>query len=307
MKKQYLLGLVGCAVLMHTASAWADPVYNLAGFLDYTYTGVNDLVPATESKFNGLGELDIGAKALQGKLGGLLDLNFLVNSANQGSTKVEQAFLTWNITDRLGVDVGEMNSGLGWEKQDPTDLYTISHGQLFTFFDNQTSGLYGNNVEGAFIHGAYNKVNARLGFLNDLGDTANQNSLLIQGGADIINGVNVQGSIVTQHGQSGNLLDLNSTYRRGPLLVGLELMTAEHDVDYAWGATGHLDLNNRFGVTGRVDYMNFANANAKNIVAYTVDGIWTAMENLQLYAEYRADDNGTWNNSLFLQALARFQ
>ncbi len=304
MRANRLYVVLGCAVLIHSGGACAAGAdYNLSGILDSVYTGVNDLVPSTESKFSGLGELDIGAKTLGGKVGGLLDLNFLLNSTNQGSAKIEQAFIDWNITDRLGVDVGAMNSGLGLEKQDPTDLKTITHGQLYTFFDNQTS-LYGNNIEGVFARGSYNKVNARVGFLNNLGDMANHNSILLQGGADIINGLNVQGSFITQHAQAGNTFDINSTYWRGPVSLAGEFMRAEHA--YGWGGTGHIDIGSRYGLTGRIDHLKYTNNIINADTSYTIAGMWNALENLQLYLEYRADDNGTWNNQFTLQALARF-
>ncbi len=307
MRTNRLYLALGCAALIHAGGASAASAeYNLSGFLDSVYTGVNDLAPSTESKFSGLGELDIGAKSPAGKVGGLLDLNFLLNSANQGVARIEQAYINWDITDRLGLDVGAMNSGLGLEKEDPTDLLTITHGQLYTFFDNQTSGLYGNNIEGVFLNGSYNRVNARFAFLNDLGDTASQNSVLLQAGADIINGLNVQGSFITQHAQAGNIFDINSTYRRGPVSMAVEVMTAEQTVDYGWGGTGHIDIGSRYGITGRIDHIKYANNVINADTSYTIAGIWNALENFQVYMEYRADDNGKWNSQLTLQGLARF-
>lgn len=313
MRKAYLMGVVGCAVLLNPCLASAaEATYDLSGFLDTTYSAINDFDSAQRNRFNGLGELDIAGNTMGGKVGGLLDLNFFLNDANNNSTTVEQAFATWNITDRLGVDVGAFNSGLGWEKQDPTDLLTVTHGQLFDFFDAQTA-LYGNDVEGVLLHSSFQPpagkaVNARLGFLNDLGDAQHHNSIMIQAGSDVVTGVNVQGSFVTQHLQAGNIADVNGTYRRGPLTVGLEFLTAEHEVDYGWGTTAHYDLTGTFGVTGRIDYLNREHTSVavKNSVSYTVAGIWKAKDNLKLYVEYRGDDTGTWDNRFTLEAVAVF-
>lgn len=305
MTRYGLFGVLGCALLMHTGSADADAEYDLSGFLDYVYTGVNDLVPNQESKFDGNAELDMKARGMGGRVAGRVDVDFFLSNSNRDSADLEQAFASWNITDRMGLDAGAVNSGIGWEKEDAIDLLQTSHGQLYTFFDNQTA-LAGNNVEGALFRAHLGKVHARVGFLNDLGDAANQNSILAQASADVINGLNLQGSYVTQHGQAGNLLDVNGTYRRGPVTVAAEFMTAEHTVNYGWGTTGHLEIGKRYGATVRVDHLNYADSSVTNTTSYTLAGIWNAMENFQLYLEYRGDDNGTWNNRLTLEALARF-
>lgn len=305
MTRNRLIGGLSCVLLAHAASASADAEYDLSGFLDYVYTGVNDLVPNQESKFDGNAEMDMKAKAMGGKVAGRVDVDFFLSNSNRDSADLEQAFAQWNITDRMGLDVGAVNSGIGWEKEDAIDLLQTSHGQIYDFFDSQTA-LAGNNVEGALFRAIIGKVNTRVGFLNDLGDSSGHNSILVQAASDIINGFNVQGSFVTQHAQAGNMLDVNSTYRRGPLIVAVELMTAEQTVDYGWGGMGHFDFGNRYGVTGRIDHVDYSKSTFNAITSYTVAGIWDAMENFQLYLEYRGDDNGTWNNRLTLEALARF-
>lgn len=305
MTKYGLFGVLGCAVLMHAGGARADTQYDLSGFLDYVYTGVNDLAPNQESKFDGNAELDMKAKGMGGRLGARVDADFFLSNSNRDSADLEQAFVQWNITDRLGLDAGAVNSGIGWEKEDAINLLQTSHGQLYTFFDGQTA-LAGNNVEGVLFRARLGKVNTRVGYLNDLGDEADHNSILVQAGADVINGLSVQGSYVTQHAQAGNLLDINGTYRRGPVTAAVEFMTAEQTVDYGWGTTGHLDIGKRYGVTGRIDHLKYANNNVHSTTSYTVAGIWNAMEYFQLYLEYRGDDNGTWNNRLTLEGLARF-
>lgn len=324
--KRILIGLMGAAALPAHA-AGSDLNYHIGGFLDALYGGVNEAVPAIKSKFNTNGEVDLTAS--KGRLSGRVDTDFYLThsvyysaypyaaydgtvsaaTAPQGApisgVYIEQAYLDWAIDDRLSVDAGAFNANLGWEKEDTIDLYQTSHGQIYNFFNAQT-GMYGQNVAGAALNGRYRNLSGRVALLNDLSDSSGKNSLLLQASADIVNGLNVAGSFVTQHAQAGNMLDLNSTYRRGPLIIGGEFVTAEHTLNYGWGFTAHYDLTPRYGVTGRIDYLNASNNAFNNTVSYTVDGIWNALENLTLRVEYRADDNGSWNNRLTLQAVAYY-
>lgn len=303
MKRTHLLGILSSVFLAVPATASAASMYDLSGFMDYTYTAIHDADPDQESDFDGNAELDLDANAMDGRVKGRIDVDLFLSDSNRDSADLEQAYAQWDIVKEMGLQVGTFNSGLGWEEEDAINLYQTSHGQLFDFFDAQTN-LSGNNVIGAVGYAQFNAVDIRLGFLNDLGDAQDENSLMAQASAELVDGVNIEGSVVTQDGQAGNLFDINSSYQRGPLLVALELLAAEDNVNYGWGATGNYQIGNEFSVTGRFDSLDFDNAS--DTTSFTLAGIWQAMKNLELYLEYRLDDNGSTDNRLTLEALATF-
>ena len=76
-----------------------------------------------------------------------MDVNLTI-PANTG--QLEQAYISMPLVQGLSLTGGVMNNPLGWEQEDAPDRDQISHGQLWTLLDGQTS-LSGNNVGGGGV------------------------------------------------------------------------------------------------------------------------------------------------------------
>lgn len=324
MRKLFFAGLLASACLISPGAISAASMFDITGYIDGLYTAVNDQDPHENNKFEGKGEIDFNSVAMEGRVTGLLDLNYFVESngtSNGGSPEegnyfldnfahkdiqVEQAIARVNVFDGVGLDVGQFNSDLSWEGQDPVDLYQTTHGQLFNFYDQQTS-LYGNDVLGAALNANLKKADIRLGVVNDIGNAKSAQSLMAMVKGEVFNGLQMEGSVITQRHQAGNIYDVNGQYTRGPFLIAAEFMKPEREVKYGWSSTVHYDFGESYGLSGRVDRLHYTTeADKHETTSYTLAGIWRPKENLDVFLEYRAYNDGNVNHSLTLEALAMF-
>jgi len=335
MRKLVFVSLLTSAFLINPNAISAASMFDITGYIDGLYTAVNDQEPQENNKFEGKGEIDFNSVTMEGRVTGLLDLNYFVeNNGNGGSPEVgnffldnfnhktiqvEQALARVNVVDGLNLDVGQFNSDLSWEGQDPVDLYQTTHGQLFNFYDQQTK-LYGNDVLGAALNADLSKVVVRVAVLNDIGEAKDAQSLMAMVKGEVINGLQLEGSVITQRyqapnplvegsvGQVGNIYDVNGQYTFGPLLVEAEFMKPEKTVKYGWSSTVHYRLfGEHYGLTGRVDRIRFnPELDRHETTSYTVAGVWRPKENFDVFLEYRAYNDGRVNHSLTLEALAMF-
>lgn len=322
MRKIFVASVLSGAVLMVPGKISAASMFDITGYIDGLYTAVNDVEPDENNKFEGKGEIDFSSVTMQGRVTGLLDLNYFVESNNNGASageagnyfldnfnhkdiQVEQALARVAIVNGLSLDVGQFNSGLGWEGQDPVDLYQTTHGQLFNFYDQQTS-IYGNDVIGAMLNSNFQKADVRLAVLNDIGNARDSNSLMAIVRGEVINGLQMEGSVITQRHQAGDIVDINGAYRTGPFLIAAEVMKPQRDVRYGWSSTVHYEFDESYALTGRVDRLHYANPDLHDTSTYTVAGIWRPKANMDVFLEYRAYDDGAVKSSLTLEALAMF-
>jgi len=282
----------GLILLSPISTFAANPYIN--GFLDVTHLlsdGETDGTSARENKFNTSAELDLQT-ALTEKASVRIDVDYQ-NTVNEGTgVSMEQAFLRWKAQGGLNVLAGVMNNPLGWEGHDAPDLYQISQGQLWNIFDGQTS-LYANNIAGLMVEGkAGNGLEFAGGVLNDLGNVAEENSLIglarFKGTPDL----ELELGVITQDSQAETLIDANATFKRGALTVGGEALIASAVYDIGLGATASYQVSDDVSATLRFDTVSYEASGIDDTSSITVAGSMSLSKNVVANVEVRINDNG---------------
>lgn len=313
-------GMCGAAV----ADA-AEVDVAVSGFADISFVATDDATAEvagkspTEGKFGSAAEVDIVGTLndkITVRVDADLDLvtNGGANVAGSDSGRIEQAFFAVTATEDVTVLGGVFNSPIGWEAEDITGMYQISHGQIWDILDGQTT-LDGNNVAGLAAAVNLGMVTVTAGLLNDLQQTNEENSVALVVDASPVTGVDVQLGYVTQasrtdsagtgtYGSQGtvvgsaeDVLDLNATYRRDDLTLAIEYLMTDKVIDAAYALVGNYKFGNGFGATARFDSVGYGDpfAAVEDTDTLTLAGSYAWADNLTVMAEWRSqsDDNDT--------------
>ncbi|MDH5301102.1 MAG: porin [Gammaproteobacteria bacterium] len=219
---------------------------------------------------------------------------------------IEQAFFAAPVASNVTLVGGVFNNPIGMEGQDAVDLSTVTNGQIYGIFDNQTA-LYGNNVAGLAAAVDAGMAKVTVGFLNDIGHNKDSkgksvNSLALVVNAPIMEGLDVELGHVTQEAGAGAVTDINLTGKVAGVGLGVEYMMAEKAVDSAIGVTVGYEVMPALDVTLRYDTVAYEAAAApavskKDSTSTTLALKYGMAKNLDVKAEYRSDDNGTNTDS----------
>src|SRR3989304_3395486 len=137
--------------------------------------------PANQ-KFTTTGEIDF--------VGSVGDVSARIDfDVTDGATDVEQAFIGWAANDAVAVNIGQPNSGVGFEAEDAPDLYQITNGQIQSVIAGQSSEGPGNNIEGVVLAFNAGPATIRVGLLDDLHGANEENSLLLSAGGAPMEGL----------------------------------------------------------------------------------------------------------------------
>lgn len=272
-----------------------------SGFIDTIYVLSDGTTPAggtsqREMRFFTDAELDFEMKA-GSKADARVDVDF-TDAGGSNTAQVEQAYIAYEVDKSLGLKVGVMNNPFGWEAQDAPGMYQITAGQISEFWDNQTS-RYANNVQGVLVNydtGA-SGVTIIGGILNDLNYTAEEISMLIGVEVSPMKGLDIKGGLVTADdtaaNESGNIINVNATWKNKQLLVGGEVILPSQFVDQGISATVNYQINKDFSITGRYDTINYEAAATETSNSITFAALYTLNKNIGLNAEFRSTDDAS--------------
>jgi len=288
-----LIGTVLVASLIPSIANAAElSNVNLNGFLDMVWTvsdSTDEGINGTEGHFDTTGEIDIASK-LKGPVSMRLDAN-LNTAGGSDSGRLEQAFLNWDIQSNLALKAGAFNNNLSWEKEDAPDMYQITHGQLYNIWDISTS-LDGNNLAGAELTYSADIFKLSLGYLNDLGDVPQENSVKIAGEFHALPNLNFMVGYITQKANLENIIDVNATWNvNNKLMLGFEAMMPDQLVDNAYMVVGNYKFTNEFSGTVRYDVVSYDVAGSDNTTSLTIAGLYTIDPNLFANIELRVNSD----------------
>jgi len=235
-------------------------------------------------------ELDAGSKA---------NVRLDVDFPDFGGTNiavVEQAYAAFSVDTKTKLSVGIMNNPFGWEKQDAPDMYTISAGLIAWFWDDQTS-RDGNNIQGTLVEHNAGDFKIFGGIVNDLGYVPEEISILIGVTASPVRNLEITGGLVTMDdtaaAAAGNIINVNATWKNGPLMVGGELIMPGQFVDQGLGVLGNYKVNREFSVTGRYNMLNFEAPGTDSVSSVTFAGLYELDKNIFINGEFASIDDAT--------------
>ncbi|MGD8567521.1 MAG: hypothetical protein PVJ39_05515 [Gammaproteobacteria bacterium] len=267
------------------------------GFVDaiWTLSDGTDEIPSQDGQFNTSGELDVESK-LSGPMSMRLDADLNPSGTGGGdSGRLEQAFLHWDIDKNLGLKAGVFNNNLSWEKEDAPNMYQITHGQLYDLW-NEATTLDGNNLEGVELSYKTGNINAFIGYLNDIGNAAEQNSMKVGAEIRATPDINVVVGLITQDQDiapfMGNIIDVNATWKMDQrLTLGAELMLPDKTVDSGLMLKANYKVDQKFSATARYDMVSYDASGVDDTSSITLAGLYTIADGLYANGELRFNND----------------
>lgn len=288
------------AVLFWAVPSIAAKAPKINGFATVLYTMTDeagDVPPGppneAEGKFSVEGEIDIEAS-----LSKEADVRVDLDLDPDKDILFEQVCI--NIKDiiedspvgSIGLKAGIFNSPIGWEKEDKTDRYQITHGLIYELLEGQNQATpVGNNVVGLALNGEGANAGVTLAYLNDIGNVAEKNSIALAVNASPSKDIDIELGYITQDGSVENILDLNATIKFVEnLILGVELLMTNEVVNQAYGVYANYKVNDNWSVSGRLDNVSYINA-ALDEDSLTLTAAYKLAEKIILKGEFKSQEN----------------
>jgi hypothetical protein len=293
MKKTLIASSMALSTLTFGQSAVALDV-TPSGFVDMVWTlsdGTDLGKYGAEGRFDTSGELDVEASLKEG-ISMRFDADINPGSAGGDSGRLEQIFLNWNIDEKMALKGGVFNNNLTWEREDAPDMYQITHGQLWDIWE-ASSAEDGNNLAGLEFSYQINKVKLMVGYLNDLGNVVDENSVKVAGEIKAMENLDITAGLITQDQGAENIVDIHATWKSGKLLVGGEILFADELIDNGFMVMANYQFNDKFSATGRFDFVSYDSAFLNDDTSsITLAALYGISKNLFANAEIRFNDDG---------------
>jgi len=287
--KNKLLATIAAFGLVGSASAIEiNDNLSINGFIDGSYQysdnnldtttttgGVVNAAPASAGKDQALGvdEVELNFITNVGNVDGVINLD---SHNGLDGVEVEQAHITYTFDSGVAVTLGKYGSALGFEREDPTSLYTFSR----AYGDSNTGATFNlgdvdnNVVEGLTIAYGNDAFSIGASFENVLSTDAEEDDLnlevaLAYTGIENVNlGLGYYFDNQADSGSEIDILNVHASTSFGKLFVAAEYTELDRggnltDLD-GYLFLADYDINDKLGVAIRLSSNEIANAGASN-------------------------------------------
>ena len=285
---------------------------SVSGFIDMSYLSI-DTDGAGSTSDSGIDQVEFNfAYNFGNKLKAFVDVEY------QGSeVDLEQAFLTYAVSDEFTVKAGRFLSYSGWETEEPTGLFQYSGTGYAQYF----YGYYQQGVSGLYSGDGYAVA---VSVVNDLAGPESTDSE--EPGVETMIALMPTDSITIKAfysfdklagtNEDTTMFNMWAMYADGPLTLAAEINSSEYTSLAAADASGYLLMANyafdTFGVTVR--YHDYEVEDAGGVIwedmsAITIAPSYAVNDNLLMVFEYRMDSNdvnGMDSDSIAIEALITF-
>ena len=325
MKNKLLATLVAFGIAGSASAIEINENLSINGFIDgsYQHNDNNGLTsagadPTATDQSLGLDEAEINFLINVGGVSGVISLD----SEGAGGTgedegiQVEQAHVTYTIDSGVSFTLGKYGSGLGFEGEDPTGLYTFSRaysansGFNFKNIDNRN-----HVVEGLSIAYASDVFGIAASFENGLDADGEEDELNLELSFSYtgIENVTIGGGYFFDNRSDSNnevdALNLHASTNMGKLMLAAEFTEldaggANPDLD-GWMVLADYDFNDKLGAAFRVSSNEITAATDYEKV--TIAPNYAITESLGAILEYSDVENaGADGNEVALEFLYTF-
>ncbi|WP_438863020.1 porin [Neptunicella sp.] len=283
-----------------------------SGFIDMSYLSIDtDGVGSTHD--SGIDQVEIDfAYDFGNKLKAFVDVEY-----QNSEVDVEQAFITYAVSDQFTVKAGRFLSYSGWETEEPTGLFQYSGTgyakYFYGYYQQGVSGLYNGNGY-AF---AVSVVNDLAGPESTDSETPGVETMIAIMPTDSIT---IKGFYsfdkLAGTDEDTKMINLWASYAQGPLTLAAEYNSSEYTSLAAADASGYLVMANyafdTFGLTVRYHDYEVEDAMGttwEDMSAITISPSYAVNDNLLMVFEYRKDSDdvsGMDSDSIAVEALVTF-
>lgn len=279
---------------------------SVSGFIDMSYLSV-DIDGGTSTHDSGIDQVELNfGYDFGNKLTATVDVEY--QNAAEG-VDVEQAFISYAISDNLSIKAGRFLSYSGWETEEPTGLFQYSGTGYAKYF-------YGYYQQGVSALYSGDKFAVAVSVVNDLAGP--QSTDTEHPGIETMVAFMPTESFTVKgfYSVDGDTTMLNTwaAYSVDALTLAAEYNASEDTAFAGSEADGYLLMANyafeSFGMTVRYhDYeVEFADgASFEDASGITISPSFSVNDNLLMVFEYRMDEvNGADVNYLAVEALVTF-
>ena len=293
-KLQKILAVAIASTAIAAPAVYAADI-SVSGFIDMSVSNKSG-----EDTSAGLDqfEIDLGYDFGEG-LTATVDLEY------QGSgVDLEQAFISYAVSDLVSVKAGRFLSRSGWETEEPTGLFQYSGTGYAKHF-------YGYYQQGASVLVKGDMVDLGFSVVNSLTDptaTAGKPATETMVALNLSDAVTVKGFYMED--DSTEMVNIWAAYSADGLTLATEFSNSEKT---GADADGYLLMANyawdKYGVTVRYHESEVTGTVPEDLSAITLASSYAVTNDLLLVAEYRMDDNALTSESsdtFALEALLTF-
>lgn len=295
-----------------------DPL-SISGFIDMSYL-YSDIDGESSTSDSGLDQVEINISYDFGnKLTASVDVEY--QNEDEG-VDLEQAFITYALSDNLSVKAGRFLSYTGWETEEPTGLFQYSATGYAPYF----YGYYQQGISGFY---STEKYAIAVSVVNDLADPSATDSkkpgietmLALMPTDEITIKAFYSVDDLAGTDEDTTLINTWASYSKDALTLAVEYNMSENAGAYAgrFGidseATGYLFMANyaisdKVGLTLRYNDWEIEDAGGVTVEdasGITISPSYVVNDNLLIVFEYRMDEiNDVDVDSIALEALITF-
>jgi len=283
-----------------------DPL-SISGFIDMSYYAT-DTDGGESTHDAGVDQVEINVGYDFGnKLTANVDIEY--QNAEEG-VDLEQAFITYALTDNFSVKAGRFLSYSGWETEEPTGLFQYSGTGYAKYF----YGYYQQGVSGLY---SSDKFAVAVSVVNDLAGPKSTDSE--HPGVETMLALMPTDEITIKgfYSKDGDVELINTwaSYSKDALTLAVEYNTAEDSAFEGSDASGYLVMANyaiteKVGLTLRYNDWEIedeSGAMFEDATGITISPSYVVNDNLLMVFEYRMDEvNDVDVNSFAVEALITF-
>lgn len=279
----------------------------VGGFIDMSYVYQDSDAEASSTSSSGVDQVEVNLGYDFGnKLTAAVDVEY--KNAEDGAN-VEQAYISYAVSDDFSVKAGRFLSYSGWETEEPTGLFQYSGTGYAKYF----YGYYQQGVSGIYSGDGYALA---VSVVNDLAGPQATDSE--QPGVETMLALMPTDEITVKafYSVEGDtkLFNTWASYSKDALTLAAEYNSAEDSAYAGSDASGYLLMANyafeTFALTLRYhDYEveDAAGATTEEANAFTISPSFAINDNLLIVTEYRMEEmNGVDIDTLAIEALVTF-
>ena len=298
--------LLSLSAMSVQAEEKKDPL-SISGFIDMSYYASDtDGGESTHDSSIDQVEINVGYD-FGNKLTAHVDIEY--QNADEG-VDLEQAFITYAVSDNFSVKAGRFLSYSGWETEEPTGLFQYSGTGYAPYF----YGYYQQGVSGIY---SGDKFAVAVSVVNDLAGPQSTDSE--HPGIETMLALMPTDEITIKgfYSKDGDVQLINTwaSYSKDALTVAVEYNTAEDSVFVGSEASGYLVMAN-YAITDKVgltlryndwEIEDDSGAMFEDASGITISPSYVVNDNLLMVFEYRMDEvNDVDVNSFAVEALITF-
>ncbi len=320
--KKTLLSLATAAALVGSFNVQADDGFQLSeklavtGFIDMSYSNV-ETDGSDSSSTSGLDQFELDfLYTFDDKLSAQVDIEYQDGAADE--VDLEQAFITYAVTDSVTVKAGRFLSYSGWETEEPTGLFQFSGTGYAPIF-------YGYYQQGVSVMYSGDGYALAASAITDLDNPEERDSEQVatefMAAVMPTDEITVKGFYLSDKidgtDEDKEKINVWASYASGPLTLAAEFNDAENSYALGTESDGYLLMANyafeNFGLTVRYHEWEVedsaSGATVEEMNGITIAPSFALSDNLLVVVEYRMDENevtGVDTDTFSVEALVTF-